>query len=100
MLKILRKYFSTKLQDKIPNDKKIKNFYTFMEENMNKVENINKSQKVTSQPSNEALTNILKCPMTESNLEVTEEGLKVGHILYPKRNGIYILVEEEAQFNF
>ncbi len=99
MFKIFRKHFSTKLQDKISNDKKIKNFYTFMEENMNKVENT-KSQKMTNQQSNEALTNILKCPMTESNLEVTEEGLKVGHIIYPKRNGVYILVEEEAQFKF
>ena len=53
-----------------------------------------------TQNNKSSLINFVKCPMTNSDLEITEEGLKVGHIVYPKRNGIYILVEEEAQFKF
>lgn len=96
MIKIFRKQFCSKV---IKDDKKIKNFYTFMEENMSKVERTIQN-KQTNHSEKEILESIIKCPMTDSNLEVTSDGLKVGHILFPKRNGIYILIEEKAQFKF
>jgi hypothetical protein len=95
-------------KDEKPQEK-IENFYSFMEDNMNKYENKNqckmtsnseKQEKINTNNKSSSLIDFIKCPMTDSNLEITEEGLKVGHIIYPKRNGIYILVEEEAQFKF
>ncbi len=81
---------------------KIENFYSFMEVNMNKYENKNQcsSPAANASTASKNLIDFIKCPMTDSSLEICEEGLKVGHIIYPKRNGIYILVEEEAQFKF
>lgn len=85
---------------------KIENFYSFMEDNMNKYEKKNPcknpltNEQTQNNSNNPSLINFVKCPMTNSDLEITEEGLKVAHIVYPKRHGIYILVEEEAQFKF
>lgn len=85
-------------------DIKLGSFYEFMEENIKNIElkNFNKTTETESAQTDEIkhLLEIIKCPITESNLEHCEEGLKVSHIIYPKRDGIFILLEEEAQFKF
>ena len=88
--------------DKNKNDEKIKDFYKFMEENIQKdqksqIKNDSNSEKLDDI---NILLNLIKCPMTGMELHASEKGLSVGHITYPKRNGIYILREEEAEFNF
>lgn len=91
---------SIKPKDKI---EKIDNFYKFMEENMNnlKIEKKNNNSEDNAIINDERkLLSLIKCPMTDQDLEVCEEGLKVFHIVYPRRNGIYILTEEEAIFKF
>jgi hypothetical protein len=82
-----------------------KDYYQIMEENIKKYENkdkinLDKNETTKDKDDIQELLKILKCPMTDSLLEQCEEGLKVGHIIYPKREGIYILLEEEAIFKF
>ena len=79
---------------------KIHNFYEFMEDNMKKYNPKLSDSKDDKIKDEKLLLNFVKCPMTEGDLELCEEGLKISHIIYPKRNGIYILVEEEALFKF
>lgn len=93
---------NSELEQSNKNKEKITDYYKFMEENIQNYhfenkQNLNESNQIDD--INELLK-IIKCPMTDSKLEYTEEGLKVEHILYPKRNGMYILKEDEAKFNF
>jgi hypothetical protein len=82
-------------------DEEITDFYKFMDENIkkDKAEETVTDKNQTYDDVN-ILLDIIKCPMTEMELTASDKGLSVGHIIYPKRNGIYILLEEEAQFNF
>jgi hypothetical protein len=107
-----KKFFSV-LDDKSdtkeslsPQDTKINTFYEFMEENIKKVV-IPNNCALDSKTENDSniddikyLLDVIKCPITDSNLEECEEGLKVSHIIYPKRDGMFILREEDAQFKF
>lgn len=107
-----KKFFSV-LDDKSntkesssPQDTKINTFYEFMEENIKKVV-IPNNCALDSKTENESntddikyLLDVIKCPITDSNLEACEEGLKVSHIIYPKRDGMFILREEDTQFKF
>jgi len=80
-------------------DNKAKIYYEFMNQNLSKDNDSESVDNIVLQDENK-LIEILKCPMTEGNLNLCEGGLKIFHITYPRRNGIYILLEEEAKFNF
>jgi hypothetical protein len=84
-------------------DKNKDTFYDFMQDKMKNYKKPCQSEQVShNSPVNDEtkLVELLKCPMTESELDVCPEGLKVSHIIYPRRNGIYILKEDEAIFKF
>jgi len=97
---------SDKKESSPSRDTKINTFYEFMEENIKKVviQNdcaLNKNSENDNKTDNiKHLLDVIKCPITDSNLEECEEGLKVSHIIYPKRDGIFILREEDAEFKF
>ena len=103
--KIFPKETTNDQQDK-NQELNLNKFYEFMEENIKSTEiktNPNQTSSSTDQTIQDdisKLLSVIKCPITESNLEQCDEGLKISHIIYPKRNGIYILTEEEAQFKF
>lgn len=71
------------------NDKEIKidDFYKFMEENIQKnPEQFLKNKKLKFESSSDLddvneLIKLIKCPITEENLEICEEGFKVSVIL-------------------
>ena len=69
--------FSSKLSNK---NEKIDNYYKFMEDNINK-DNTNELITPIVDDLN-VLKNVLKCPMTDSKLEVSEEGLRVQVIFF------------------
>jgi|LauGreDrversion4_2_1035121.scaffolds.fasta_scaffold371467_1 hypothetical protein len=54
---------------------KIENFYQFMDENVMMKEKKYENKKIDDET---VLISVVKCPMTGSNLEASEEGLKIG----------------------
>jgi hypothetical protein len=54
---------------------KIENFYEFMDENIKMKEKKYENNRIDDE---KVLTAVVKCPMTNSSLEASEEGLKVG----------------------
>jgi hypothetical protein len=58
---------------------KIDNYYEFMDENIHKKEKLEIENKIVDDP--KILVSLTKCPITGSDLEVTEEGLKVAVLI-------------------
>ena len=101
---MLKKLSQTRLNERIKNIYRFTRFshlqiknYTINEDNP---KDANECKSEQDKYDIKQLLAVIKCPMTDSNLEECSQGLKISHIIYPKRNGIYILKEDEAIFNF
>jgi hypothetical protein len=75
--KNLNVYLTKRFSSKTNTDRyvKIENFYEFMDENIKIKEKKYENKRIDDE---KVLLSVVKCPMTNSNLEASEEGLKVG----------------------
>ena len=71
--KVFLKKFSTKSSPDLK--VKIDSFYEFMDENIKNKEKNYENRIIDDE---KALLSLVKCPMTNSSLEITEEGLKIA----------------------